>query len=140
MISFLLWLIAVELLGLAALPLALALLPRLPDRGYGLAKVLGVLLVTHLNYLLGSTIGAGNNVPLLIVGMLVLCGVGVWLLRRERFDAGAWLRANRATIGVEEAIFVALFAAWSLFRVMHPDTPSTEKPMDLALMTASHKA
>ena len=140
MISFLLWLVAVELLGLAALPLALALLPRLPDRGYGLAKVLGILLVTYLNYLLGSTIGAGNNVPLLIVGLLVLCGAGIWLLRRERFSLAEWFRANRVTIGVEEAIFVALFAAWALFRAMHPGILSTEKPMDLALMTAAHKA
>lgn len=140
MLDFLLWVVAVELLGLAAMPLAVALLPRLADRGYGLAKVLGVLLVTYVNYLLGSVLGLGNNVPLLAAGMLVAAAAGVFVLGRDRAAVASWLRAHRAAVALEEIIFLALFAAWTLFRAAHPGILSTEKPMDLALMTASHKA
>ena len=140
MISFLLWLVAVELLGLAALPVAMATLPRLADRGYGLAKVLGLLLVTYLNYLLGSALGLGNSVPLLALGMVVLFLVGLLALGRERADLAGWFRANVAVVLLEEGIFVALFVVWTLFRAAHPAILSTEKPMDLALMTASHRA
>src|SRR5437660_1571302 len=102
-----LWLVAVELLGLAALPLAMATLPRLADRGYGLSKVLGLLLVTYVNYLLGSALGLGNNAPLLALGMLALFLVGLLALGPERNGLAAWFRANGTIVLLEETIFVA---------------------------------
>src|SRR5579885_3514309 len=140
MIEFLLWLVVVEILGLVALPLAMATLPNLSDRGYGLAKILGILLVTFINYLLGSTLGLGNNVPLLMLGLIVALAVGLYALGPERRDVATWVRANRRALMVEEAIFVILFVIWTLVRAAHPGILSTEKPMDLAMMTASHKA
>jgi len=140
MTEFVLWYIAVELLGLAALPLAMAALPRLADRGYGLSKILGVLLVTFCNYLLGSILKLGNSTPLLVLCMLLLCAVGLVALRDERAELGRWLRAHRTVILVQEALFLALFAVWTIVRAAHPGVLSTEKPMDLALMTATHKA
>jgi len=140
MTEFVLWYIAVELLGLAALPLAMAALPRLADRGYGLAKVLGVLLVTFCNYLLGSILKLGNNAPLLVLCMLLLCASGLFALRDERADVRRWLREHRTVILAQEALFLAIFAVWAMVRAAHPGVLSTEKPMDLALMTATHKA
>jgi len=140
MAAFIIWLVAAELLGLAALPLTLAALPRLADRGYGLAKLVGILLVTYLNYVAGSLIGLGNNTPLLAAGTVVLFIGGLALLWPERATLPSWFRQRRTAILVEEAIFVLLFAAWSLVRAAHPGILSTEKPMDLAMMTASHKA
>ena len=45
------WWLAVEVLGLAALPLARRLFRNLPDRGYALAKPLGMLLTSYLFWL-----------------------------------------------------------------------------------------
>ncbi len=140
MVSFLIWLVVAELLGLAALPLTLAALPRLADRGYGLAKVVGILVVTYLNYLLGSLFGQGNNAPLLVAGAALLCAGGLALLRPELATLPSWVRQHRTALLVEEGLFVLLFAVWALVRAAHPGILSTEKPMDLALMTASHKA
>ncbi len=140
MTEFVLWYIAVELLGLAALPLAMAALPRLADRGYGLAKILGVLLVTFCNYLLGSVLKLGNNAPLLVLCVLLLCAGGLVALRDERASLRDWLRAHRTVILAQEVLFLALFAVWTMVRAAHPGILSTEKPMDLALMTATHKA
>ncbi len=140
MAAFLVWLVVVELLGLAALPLTLAALPRLADRGYGLAKLVGILLITYLNYLAGSLFGRGNNAALLAAGAVVLCAGGLVLLRPDRTTLPHWLRQRRAALLIEEALFIGLFVAWALVRAAHPGILSTEKPMDLALMTASHKA
>ncbi len=140
MTEFVLWYVAVELLGLAALPLAMAALPRLADRGYGLAKILGVLLVTFCNYLLGSILKLGNSTPLLVLCMLLLCAIGLFALRAERAGLRDWLRAHRTVILMQETLFLALFAVWAMVRAAHPGVLSTEKPMDLALMTATHKA
>ncbi len=140
MTEFVLWYIAVELLGLAALPLAMAALPRLADRGYGLSKILGVLLVTFCNYLLGSILKLGNNAPLLVLCMLLLWAGGLVAIRDERAGLRDWLRAHRTVILAQEALFLTLFAVWAMVRAAHPGVLSTEKPMDLALMTATHKA
>lgn len=140
MTSFLIWLVVVEVLGLAVAPLAFCALARLPDRGYGLSKILGVLLVTFLNYLFGSTFGQGNNAVLLGLAMILVFGLGVFALGEERARLGLWLREHRAVVIVQEALFISLFALWTIVRANHPAVLSTEKPMDLAMMTASHMA
>jgi adenosylcobinamide kinase/adenosylcobinamide-phosphate guanylyltransferase len=48
------WLLALELIGLAAFPLLFHILPGLPDRGFALAKTLALLLVAYAAWLLGS--------------------------------------------------------------------------------------
>ena len=52
--AFLAWYVAVAVAGLAALPLAFRLFHRLPDRGYGLARLLGLLLIGYAFWFLGS--------------------------------------------------------------------------------------
>ena len=42
------WYLVMQVMGLLALPLAWRLLHNLPDRGYGLSKMLGVLLTGYL--------------------------------------------------------------------------------------------
>ena len=136
----LLWLVVAELLGLVALPLAMATLSRLADRGYGLAKVLGLLLVMYLNFLFGSIAGLGNNTILLALALLAILAGSVWALWAQRHNLLGWARAHYRMIVIQELLFVGLFVAWTLVRAAHPGILSTEKPMDLALMTASHKA
>ena len=54
MVNVLYWLLVIELIGLVAFPLAFALLPRLTDRGYSVAKPLGLLLLSWFMWVLGS--------------------------------------------------------------------------------------
>jgi hypothetical protein len=58
----LVWLAVLELLGLAAFALLFRLLPVLPDRGFSLAKILGLLLTAYLAWLLGS-LGNDSGIP-----------------------------------------------------------------------------
>ena len=49
-LSVLVWLALVIVLGLAAFPITFVVLRRLPDRGYGVAKTLGLLLLAWLSW------------------------------------------------------------------------------------------
>ena len=48
--SVLVWLVLLELLGLVAFPLAFVVLRGLADRGYGVSKTLGMLLLAWLSW------------------------------------------------------------------------------------------
>ena len=64
------WLIA-ELLGIIALPLTLSLFKNLPDRGYGLSKALGLLLVSYLFWLAGLSVLPNSRLTIILVMLLL---------------------------------------------------------------------
>src|SRR5437764_605474 len=137
MIPFLLWLVAVELLGLAALPLTMAFFPRLADRGYALGKTLGILVITWLNWLLGISLGAANIAALLWILAVGIAGLGLWALHRTGDDVRLLVRRIWRSIAVEEGLFLVAFSVWAAVRAYHPDIYGTEKPMDLMYLTTS---
>jgi YYY domain-containing protein len=137
-LEWLSWLITLELLGLAALPITVLCFKSLPDAGYGLARIVGLLLLGFLNWWLGSSVGLANEPVLLWLGTMVLAGAGVVFIRRH---AGPEIRTRRVTIAQiavpEEAIFLIAFVAWSFVRAINPDVHDAEHPMDYMLLQAS---
>lgn len=138
------WLIATAA-GAAALPLCLRLLNNLPDKGYTLARAAGILLTAFVYWLL-STLGLLRNEPgnIMLAWLLVLLiGVGAFRqvtrpsAERQPFDWRGYWRDNRWTIIAAEVLFLALFIAWTVVRTYQNNLNGTEKPMDLAFLSAS---
>ena len=136
MIDALRWLVVLEVLGLAFLPLSAWLLRALPDRGYGATRIVGLLAVTYVTWLIGSFVSIAGSAVLPLIVVVVAAAVGWWFYGRETVDG---LRAALRVVAVEEAIFLAGFIAWCLLRafVIHPGVVHTEQPMDMALLNAS---
>ena len=136
MLDALRWLITVELIGLAAFPLAFYLLPRLADRGFTLSKPLGILLVSYLFWLLGLA-HIPTVQPIAIALVLLLAAASTYIAYRN-FDAlRDFITREWRTIVIAEAIFLVFFIGWTLFRSYDPFINHTEQPMDLALLSAS---
>ena len=138
------WLLAVELIGLAAFPLAYWLLPSLADRGYLLSKSLGVLLLAWISWLRASIRicpYSRTEIALSLLGLLLLGAVLAWWQWR-----GMWsfVRERWPLLLVGEALFLAAFIFFLLIRVGNPDLwhPITggEKPMDFAYLNAVIKS
>ena len=66
------WWLIIQVLGLAAWPLAFRLLRWLPDRGYTLAKPLGLLLVSYVLWLLASLRILPNTLPGILIAFLIV--------------------------------------------------------------------
>ncbi len=130
-------LLTIELLGLAATPLAALLFGALPDRGYGLSKPLGMLLVAVANWWLGSTIGAANFPWLLWLLCIALTGVSTWLLMRGLVQLPVRDLGWRRTVAAEEALFLLAFVGWAFVRALKPEIFTSEKPMDFMLLQTS---
>jgi YYY domain-containing protein len=135
------WYLVVQLFGLAALPLCVRLLRRLPDRGYGVAKPLGLLLAGWV-FWLTTTFGWTHNTVggiLVAVAVLAVAGILVHLSNvSPSLSLTRWLRENWRVIVVTEGVFVLAFIAWCLVRAHMPRilTAGGEKWMEIAFLRA----
>jgi len=138
------WWVVVTALGWLAFPLLFVALPRLRDRGYGFARVLGLLLIAYLTWMMASLRILPNTrgTILRMTLLLALVGGGVgWLRRRalRRFLNRRW----RMMVLVE-GLFAILYLAWIGVRLLQPDlwhpVVGGEKPMDFAYLNAVIKS
>ncbi|MBI4306044.1 MAG: glycosyltransferase family 39 protein [Chloroflexi bacterium] len=138
--SWIVWLLAMEVIGLAVTPIALFVFRPLAGRGYLLAKLLGLLLVALLAWLLASFDLAGFSrlsVVLSIVAVAVVSGI-LWV--RNAGEVRNFIRRNWRKALPLEALFIAAFVSFLLIRVANPDLwhpfRGGEKPMDFAYLNA----
>lgn len=138
MLNFLAWYLLVTLLGWLTFPLAWRLFPALPDRGFSLARPLGLLVWGYLFWMMASLGIVQNDGGGLLLALLVLAAVsGSGLLPRERREGlRDWLKSNRRTVVAVEVLFFLAFAFLTFVRAGNPDIHGTEKPMELAFINA----
>jgi YYY domain-containing protein len=130
------WVIAAELIGVAALPYAFRFFRFLPDRGIAVARPFGLLLIGYLLWLgafAGLLPNTGGTAALLIA---LFAAGGIWLAGRDRAALLPELRARARYIVTVEAVFLAGFAAVALLRAYAPDIDGTEKPFESAYFQA----
>ena len=154
----------IELIGLGAAPLAAVLLARLPGAGIGFGKVLGLLLVTWLIWLGGSSTLVPYDTISAALWIALVCSLGLFawvrgwrgrralerpeprgrLARRRRRRLEARVPATdplrRRLFWGAEAVFLVSFAAMALLVAYSPDVWNTEKPMDMAFLNAANRA
>lgn len=139
-IPWLWWLLWLEMVAFAALPWVSWLLRALPDRGYGLSKLLGFAAVALSTWLLVAWDAArfsGELVWAVYAGVLA-AGLALAVLRRQTLLAEA--RRQWPTWLAMEALFLLAFFGFLALRCWNPDLwhhpQGGEKPMELAYLTA----
>src|SRR3954453_4543371 len=130
--------VLIEVLGLAATPLALVAFARLPGRGVAFAKPLGLLLATWLVWMAGPLHVVPNGLAAwvgAVVGIAAAGGLAWWRWRPAPGAGvlGHWLLWS-------DGIALVAFAAMALLVAYSPDVWQTEKPMDMAFVNAAGDA
>jgi YYY domain-containing protein len=152
----------VEVIGLAAAPLAALAFGRLPGAGLGFAKPLGLLLVTWAVWMAGSLSPVRYGTTTIIATLGLLAAAGGLAAARQRALSGRlaepgegwWGRRRAQWIGARalppddptrlrlwlgaEIVFAVSFAAMALLVAYSPDVWGTEKPMDMAFVNAAN--
>ena len=137
MANVLLWLLAVEVVGLAVFPLCYYLFPGLKDRGYSVSKPLGILIIAYLSWIL-SVLRLVPSVQLTVAGLLaVMGGLSGWYAWRRRREVLDFVIRERVFLIAAEAVFLLMFLAWIVYRAYDPFIDTTEQPMDFAFLNAS---
>ncbi|HUG64306.1 MAG TPA: DUF2298 domain-containing protein [Gaiellaceae bacterium] len=138
------WVLALAAAGAVGLPYAWLCARWLPDRGYALSRVIGLMLVTWVVWWICSLrllpFGRGA-----ILVAFALVGIGAAVITvRNRHEMREWFRAHRRVLVAAEAVFwtlflAALFVRWSNPDLWHP-ARGGEKPMDFAYLNAVVKS
>jgi len=137
MLNLILWYILISLLGLLAFPLTYKLLPGLVERGYTLARTLGLLIWSYIFWIFGSLGLLQNDIGSELIALMLLAVLGIWVFRSlNRDDIRSWFREQRGMILVVEVLFLVAFMGWAVVRSANPEITGTEKPMELAFINA----
>ncbi|MBN2387003.1 MAG: hypothetical protein JXB85_08280 [Anaerolineales bacterium] len=138
MLAALSWYLLVSLLGLLTFPLAYRLFPGLADRGYSLARTVGLLVWGYVFWVMVSLGLAANTIGGLLLALAILTGISTWAVLDSReggmgglFD---WLKSNLRMVLTTEMLFLVAFALMAVVRAANPETVGTEKPMELAFI------
>lgn len=133
------WLLA-TLAAAAVLPLCFRLLSALPDKGYTLARAAGLLLTGFTFWLLASLGFLRNETGSIILSWLIVLAVSLFVFFRfredEAFDLRGWWRDHRIAVIAAELLFAVVLLGWAFVRAQQNGLSGTEKPMDLAFMSA----
>ena len=139
-VPILVWLLLVEVIYLAALPLATFLFRPLPDRGIVFAKILGILGVSYVAWLLASLEWMSFSRLSVLVGILTVAFLSALVLAAKWREFIEFLKRNWRLIAVAEVLFLVAFLAFVAIRMANPDLwhpfRGGEKPMDFAYLNA----
>lgn len=133
------WWLIVQALGWTVWPLAFRALRWLPDRGYMLAKPLGLLLVGYVLWLLASLRMLPNNLLGIGAAWLSVAAISVIVYRRRPLEDVTFrvtLCQHARLLIAYEVLFAVALIGWAIFRAHVPDAVSGEKPMELTFLNA----
>ncbi len=140
-VSFILWYIAISIIGLAAFPIAFRFFPGLAEKGAAFAKPLGLLLWGFFFWLLGSLGVLQNDLGGEILAFILVLICSLLLLRKRHLqDLVEWVKGNWKTLLTIELVFLTFFVVWTVVRAANPDITYTEKPMELAFINGILKS
>ncbi|MCO5175592.1 MAG: DUF2298 domain-containing protein [Thermomicrobiales bacterium] len=138
--AILLWILAIEMTGLAILPVAAQVFRTSPDRGAWSARLIGILLVAWLVWI-GASLDFWPARSVTVAVAIAFVAVLAWgwyafrISRRYRVElpsVRSWL--------VGSAIWIGVFSFFLLLRAIYPDFWQTwfggEKPFELAYLRA----
>ena len=138
------WYLTLLLLGWMVFPMLFGVLGGLPDRGYPLARMAGLLILAWLAWITGSlSLLPFTRLTIALCAALILA-LNLFLAFRQRSSLLAYARAQWRHILITEVIFLAVFLFDIWVRLGNPDLWNPwlggEKPMDFAYFNSVLKA
>ncbi|MEI7845390.1 MAG: DUF2298 domain-containing protein [Chloroflexota bacterium] len=143
LLGLFIWYLALGLLGLFTWPLLRFLLPGLSDKGYPLARLVGLLLLAYIVWMVASLGGQYSRLTIaLVYAALLIAGAAAFFVQRKEILQE--LRSKGKYYLLIEVIFLTLFLIDLAIRLGNPDlwhpARGGERPMDFSYLNAILKS
>jgi YYY domain-containing protein len=122
------WYLLIVFIGIISLPLTVTICRNLPDRGYSVSKILGILLLAYVSWILSYALGYSRNEIMLSLFLVCLFSAVIYLKTKPKIDRKLLLR--------NELIFGAVFLLFLIIRAYNPDIHDGEKVFDFMLLNS----
>lgn len=114
--AFVWWLI-LAVIGLITFPLVSSICSKLPDRGYSISKIVGLLIVTYLTWIMPSLHIMKFGLGVIVLSLLILAIISFFLGRKQ-------LKIDRPLLKsmiISETIFTIAFVCFLVIVSRKPD-------------------
>jgi YYY domain-containing protein len=135
----LIWWLIILIFGLVGWPLAFSLFRWLPDRGFALARPVGLLTTGYILWLGGTFRLLQNNIGGALVALVLVLALGVLWRRRQAAASEsmlAWLKREWRYALTIELLFSLALVGWTIFKAYNPniETSGGEKWMEITFI------
>ena len=138
-----LWYLVMFLVGLFAYPIVRTTLPGLPDRGYPLARIAGLVIWAWFSWIAGS-FGVSYSKLTIGIALGLIALIGALLAYRQRQELKQEWQTKKKYFLTVEGLFLAFFLLDLLIRLGNPDLwhdpNGGERPMEFAFFNAILKS
>jgi len=126
------WYLLIVFLGIISLPLTISICSSLPDRGYSVSKILGILLLAYVSWMLSYALGYSRNEIMLSLLLICVFSAIIYVKKKPKIDKKLLLR--------NELIFGAMFVLFLIIRAYNPEIHDGEKVFDFMLLNSILKS
>ncbi len=125
------WLFTIEIIGFIALPITAYLCGALPDRGYAVSKIMGLLLLTYFSWILPYS-GLGYSTSIVFASLFLLVMVSYTFYKKFG------LTIDKSFVIKNELFFIGVFFIFLTIRSFSPDNylGLDEKFMDMTFINS----
>ncbi|MFH1523872.1 MAG: DUF2298 domain-containing protein, partial [Chloroflexota bacterium] len=142
-LGLVLWYLVMFLVGLFAYPIVRTALPGLPDHGYPLARMAGLVIWAWFSWIAGS-LGLSYSKLTIGIALGLIALIGALLAYRQRDELKQEWQTKKKYFLTVEALFLAFFLLDLLVRLGNPDIwhdpNGGERPMEFAYFNAILKS
>ncbi len=126
------WYLLIVFLGIISLPLTVNVCRNLPDRGYSVSKILGILLLAYVSWVLSYALGYSRNE--IMFSLLLLCVFSAVIYAKTKPTI------DRKLLFRNELIFGAVFLLFLIIRAYNPEIHDGEKVSDFMVLNSILKS
>ncbi len=142
--SVLSWYLLLWIIGLIVFPVVFCVFSILPDKGYSLIRMAGLLMLAWLPWFFASIKLISFTRISILIGIFALILFNGFLFLKKRQKIVEYLKQSWRHVLIVELIFLVLFIFSLLVRINNPDLwhpwLGGEKPMDFAFFNAVLKS
>jgi YYY domain-containing protein len=124
------WWFLIEVLGLLSIPIVFSICKNLPDNGYFISKIIGMLLVTYITWILVNIGIFEYGIFAILVSVLIIFVVSFHLFTKEIKNITTFFREKKKLILIIEGLFLLSYISFIIYRYYDNSILDAEKPQD----------